>query len=204
MIRLVSEEEPDVVALQEVPLWGLSRLAAWSGMRAFAAPTKRALLGPLAARLQRLDATHVRSHLTGQANALLVGPRLGASEAGIVQISRRGERRVCQLLRLAAGERLLLVANLHASAGDAVAARGELERTAALVAGAEACAVLGDTNSPGAGLPDFSAPLSGIDQILVRGLDLVEGPALWPDVRRAVGGRHLSDHAPVEAVVSWT
>ncbi len=204
MVRLVSEGDPDVVALQEVPLWGFPRLAAWSGMRAFGAPTKRALLGPLAGGLHRLDPKRVRSHLTGQANALLVSARLEASAPRAVPISRRGELRVCQLLRLAAEGRTLLVANLHATTRDEPAARAELEQVAELVAGEDACAVLGDTNVPGAGLPGFSAPLPGIDQILVRGLDLVEGPALWSDERRLAGARLLSDHAPVEAVVSWT
>ena len=203
MVRLVSEGDPDVVALQEVPLWGLSRLAAWSSMRAFAAPTKRALLGPLAGALQRLDPQRVRSPLTGQSNALLVGSRLEASDASIVPISRRGERRVCQVLRLEAGGRTLLVANLHATAQDEPAARAELVRVAVLVEGDQPCAVLGDMNVPGAGLPGFSAPLAGIDQILVRGLELVEGPSPWPDGRRTADGRLLSDHAPVEAVVSW-
>jgi len=204
MIRLVSEDEPDVIALQEIPLWGLSRLAAWSGMRAFGAPTKRALFGPLAGGLHRLDAKRVRSHLTGQANALLVGGRLEASAPRAARISRRGELRVCQLLQVAAEGRTLLVANVHLTAGDEAAAGAELERVAALVAGEEACAALGDTNVPGAGLPGFSAPIPGIDQILVRGLDLVEGPAPWLDARRRSSARLLSDHAPVEAVVSWT
>jgi endonuclease/exonuclease/phosphatase family metal-dependent hydrolase len=48
----------------------------------------------------------------------------------------------------------------------------------------------------------FSPPLPGsIDQILVRGLELRDGPSAWPLERRTVDGRVLSDHAPVEAVV---
>ena len=204
MIRLASEDEPDVVALQEVPLWGLSRLTAWSGMRAFGAPTKRALLGPLAGGLHRLDAKRVRSHLTGQANALLVGGRLEPSAPRAARISRHGELRVCQLVQVAAEERTLLVANVHLTARDDDAARAELARVAEFVERAETCAVLGDTNVPDAGLPGFSAPIPGIDQILVRGLELVEGPAPWADARRSSGARLLSDHAPVDAVVSWT
>jgi hypothetical protein len=53
----------------------------------------------------------------------------------------------------------------------------------------------------GTGLPGFSQPLPGIDQILVRGLELVEGPSPWPNERRRSRGWLLSDHAPVEAVV---
>ena len=32
MVRLAAADEPDVLCLQEVPLWALSRLARWSGM----------------------------------------------------------------------------------------------------------------------------------------------------------------------------
>jgi hypothetical protein len=43
----------------------------------------------------------------------------------------------------------------------------------------------------------YSDPPPGIDQILVRGLPASE-PDVWPEERRRVGGRLLSDHAPVE------
>jgi endonuclease/exonuclease/phosphatase family metal-dependent hydrolase len=39
-----------------------------------------------------------------------------------------------------------------------------------------------------------------IDQILVRGLPSTS-PVRWPDDRRRVDGRLLSDHAPVELTV---
>ncbi|HET8555914.1 MAG TPA: hypothetical protein VFL58_01245, partial [Gaiellaceae bacterium] len=62
--------------------------------------------------------------------------------------------------------------------------------------------VAGDANLVAPVAEGFSPPLAGsIDQILVRGLDLVEGPTAWPLERRIVDGRVLSDHAPVEAVV---
>jgi hypothetical protein len=46
----------------------------------------------------------------------------------------------------------------------------------------------------------FSKPISWIDQVLVRGAR--SGPAhRWPDERRLVDGRLLSDHAPVEVTI---
>ena len=62
--------------------------------------------------------------------------------------------------------------------------------------------VAGDANLVAPGADGFSPPLAGsIDQILVRGLELRDGPSAWPLERRTVDGRVLSDHAPVEAVV---
>jgi endonuclease/exonuclease/phosphatase family metal-dependent hydrolase len=76
----------------------------------------------------------------------------------------------------------------------------QLERVVALAR--ERSILAGDANLPSAGADGFSAPLAGsIDQILVRGLTLREGPSAWPLERRTVDGRTLSDHAPVEAVV---
>ena len=206
-MRLISDGA-DVVALQEAPLWSLPRLGAWSGMRSFAAPTKRALLGPTARPIQRAHAGLVRSPLTGQASVLLVapGPEIDARGSGVLNPERRGERRVWQWVRMRADDRELLVANVHASV-DEESAVAEIARVAVLLgmhAGEAACAVLGDLNVPGLGLPGMSAPLPGIDQILVRGVELVEGPAPWPEDRRAHAGRLLSDHAPVEAAVEWS
>jgi len=50
-------------------------------------------------------------------------------------------------------------------------------------------------------LPGFSAPLGGIDDILVRGID-ASPLAVWPVERRRQNGVVLSDHAPVELTVS--
>jgi endonuclease/exonuclease/phosphatase family metal-dependent hydrolase len=46
----------------------------------------------------------------------------------------------------------------------------------------------------------FSAPAPGIDQVLVRGLPATP-PFIWPEERRRIDGRLLSDHAPVELTV---
>lgn len=205
MIRLVSESAPDVVALQEVPVWALKLLESWSRMRPFTAVTKRALLGPLARGLQRLDPMRVRSPLTGQANALLIGAGLAPLAPALEVVINRGsgrERRVCQILRAKGKEEAIAFANLHLTTRDAAAARVERDYVAELLANEDRCVVCGDFNVPGLGIESFSPPEVGIDQILVKGLDLVEGPAPWEDERRRVDDLLLSDHAPVEAVIA--
>jgi endonuclease/exonuclease/phosphatase family metal-dependent hydrolase len=204
MVRLATADEPDVLALQEVPIWALAKLDGWSGMHSIEAVTKRALLGPLARRLQQVAPRAVRSPWTGQANALLLGPRVRPQgDARVLELNPGGptERRVAQLVPAEhEGQRLLLV-NLHASkASDA--ARAELARLEAALADGGPAVVCGDLNVRATGLAGFSAPLPGIDQVLARGLVAAGGPERWPDERRRLGTRVLSDHAPVEAVLA--
>jgi len=45
MVRLVTGDDPDVVCLQEVPVWALRRLEGWSDMAAFGAVAARPRLG---------------------------------------------------------------------------------------------------------------------------------------------------------------
>ena len=177
MLRVVTADAPDAVALQEVPLWAVRRLEAWSGMSASWAMTMPALLGPLARRVTDKDPRRFRSSFTGQANALLVNPHLEAGRHRRVVLNpglsrsdwllRGGQRRVCHALELETPDGRLVVANLHAS------------------------------NSPDRRL------VGGIDQVLVRGLTLARGPEAWAEERRTVAGVVLSDHPPVEAVVEW-
>ena len=47
-MRLATADRPDVLCLQEVPVWALQRLGGWSGMQAFGAVAARPLLGSVA------------------------------------------------------------------------------------------------------------------------------------------------------------
>jgi endonuclease/exonuclease/phosphatase family metal-dependent hydrolase len=215
MVRFVTADAPDIVALQEVPLWALGRLERWSDMAVTWAVTVPALLvAPAARRLTELDPVRFRSMVTGQANALLTNPhfelgpqRLLLMNPGVSRWAwfvRRGyQQRYCQAVSVTVRGRELAVANLHAT-NDARLAENEAVRAAEFVRDAERCILCGDFNVNRYAVPDFSAPIDGIDQILVRGLELEHGPEAWPADRRRIGGRLLSDHAPVEAVVAWS
>jgi endonuclease/exonuclease/phosphatase family metal-dependent hydrolase len=198
-IRLVSADRPDVVCLQELPLWGLSRLGKWSGMQAFTAVTRRAPLGTLLGR-HVTDAHHgmLRSAVSGQGNAILVAHAHGARSLGSTRISQGSvEPRICHAVRLEDGP---VVANLHASSGDPPRADADARRALTwlkeLAAPDETVVFAGDFNTRPE-LPGFSAPGPGIDHVLVRGERA--GPlVVWPEERRRHNGRLLSDHAPVE------
>ena len=188
MVELVVAGEPDVVCLQEVPVWALERLGGWSGMAATAAVARRPRL-PVGAKLAT-DFHHglLRSALTGEGAAILT--RAGAADLGTTCVSSSGLRRIVQRVRLEDGT---VVANVHSSG-----VAEQWSRVGELVAGEERAIVAGDANIPGAALAGFSPPLPGsIDQILVRGLPS-SAPAAWPEERRRLGDRLLSDHAPVE------
>lgn len=204
MVRLVADGA-DVVALQEVPAWALRRLEEWSGMAIAAAVARPGHLGALGRRLTALAPDLFRSFLNGQANALLVSRTLPFAEPQrVVELKRRGvvERRVCQLVRFRAGARTVLLVNFHATAHVHELARPQVARVGELVAGEEAAIVCGDFNVPRTGIAGFSAPIDGIDQILVRGLDLEEPPRRWPPERRRIeDGTLLSDHRAIEAAV---
>ena len=213
MVRLVTADAPDVVALQEVPLWAVRRLESWSEMATAWAMTMPALLGPLARHATDLDPRRFRSSFTGQANALLVNPHFEAGRHRRLVLNptlsrsewllRGGQRRVCQALEVDAwGERLVL-ANLHASnSPDRRLVDEEIERAAGFLSGAERCVLCGDFNVSRSPVPGFTAPIDGIDQVLVRGATIERGPEPWPEERRRFDGLVLSDHAPVEAVVA--
>jgi endonuclease/exonuclease/phosphatase family metal-dependent hydrolase len=236
MVRLASADRPDVLCLQEVPIWALRHLDRWSGMQAFGAVAARPRLGSpeLGRAITELHHGLFRSAFTGQANAILVAGTLGAGEHRILVLNPREfrralelrlgarlawarERRVCQALRLGLpGARTALVANLHATsyARDRRLASAELRRAADFAAGLarrdEPLVLAGDFNLTAATSPTlrdlvaagFSAAGPGIDHVLVRGLEVVEGATVWPPERRTVSGRLLSDHAPVEVRIA--
>ena len=199
MIRLACADEPDVLCLQELPLWSLRFLEHWSGMRVFAARTRRALLGSRTGRV--LTAAHYgvfRSAFTGQANAILVAQEHTADDLGFLTISdRRHHPRVCQAVRI---DSRLVVANIHAS-GEV--AQRQVDRALAwledLVRLREPLVVAGDFNAS-LTLPGFSPPHGGIDDVHVRGTQATPLD-VWPLERRRQNGVVLSDHAPVELTV---
>ena len=201
MVELAAAGAPDVLCLQEVPVWAVPRLAEWSGLRAISAIARRGLQpAALAGWITRLDNGLLRSAITGQANAILVAPAQEATDLGQVQISERGvERRVCHAVRVAG----VIVANLHASSidGRPELAAAELERACAfaetLATAGEPVVIAGDYNLVEHVLAGYSPPGQGIDHILVRGTGSTP-LEVWPTDRRVQNGEVLSDHAPVE------
>jgi hypothetical protein len=215
MLRLATADAPDVLALQEVPLWAVGDLEDWSGMSASWAMTMPALLGPLARRVTETDPVRFRSSLTGQANALLVNPHFETGRHRRVVLNpglsrtdwllRGGQRRVCHSLEVKARDEQFTIANLHASNDPDHSLVGkEIERAAAFLASAEKCVLFGDFNVDRHAVRSFSDPIAGIDQILVRGFSFERGPEPWLEERRRFGGAVFSDHAPVEAVIAST
>lgn len=194
MVELVSADDPDVVCLQEVPLWARGRLAGWSGMQAFAAAGAQPLLrsAEFGRWVTGLHHGLLRSAVTGEGLAILVARR--HTVAAEVR-SPVGPKRVLLGVQLDGGP---FVGAFHVTGGFVA-----LEQFRAVLDLAPEVAVLaGDVNlRPPYDAEGWSEPLEGsIDQVLVRGLPSSE-LAVWPVERRRVEGRLLSDHAPVEMMV---
>lgn len=172
MVRLVTEGEPDVVSLQEVPPWALERLGDWSGMHVFGEVAARPMIGPVPVptevgrRVTDLNPGLFRSGFEGQANAILVrrpivarhvitlnplGFRIEAArQLGLpvmTQLAWAKERRHAIAVRLEGGA---VVANLHATnARDVRVTETEVERGAewaGRLAGEDLCILAGDLN----------------------------------------------------------
>jgi endonuclease/exonuclease/phosphatase family metal-dependent hydrolase len=207
MVELATRDGPDVVCLQELPIWALARLQRWSGMEAHRAIARPPVpLGPVPGWLTRLHQGRFRSALTGQANAILVAGSLAAEDAGRKRISdARRERRIVHAVRIP-GPPAVVVANLHASNEfrDPAVPRAEAARAAAFAeaaaSGAAAVVLAGDFNVRDPQLHGYSAPTEGLDHVLVRGATVVE-VAVWPLERRTRDGVVLSDHAPVDCTL---
>ena len=214
-VRLASSGEPDLVCLQEVPVWALEYLDDWSGMVAVGAVTSRRPVGrELARRVTALNPGLLRSAVTGQANAVLVAPPLRVLETDTLVLTPRTlrERRVAQALRIALPDgRTLTLANVHATNASEELADAQLLRAAvfldATAAPGDVAILAGDFNvRRGRALDElaawgFSAPAVGIDHVLVRGAETGRAE-VWPEERRRIGGLLVSDHAPVEVTVT--
>jgi endonuclease/exonuclease/phosphatase family metal-dependent hydrolase len=206
MVRLATADRPDVLCFQEVPLWALRRLGAWSGMTVRYVVTRRSPLPrELAGAITRLHNGLFRSALAGQANAILLAPGLEPLEHRSMRIDdRRIEPRFCQAVRLPD----LVVGNLHATNQfqQPEIPAAEIVRAEAFVtevAEGLPCVLAGDFNVRAEYLRElagWSALGPGIDHVLVRGLQVTPLTA-WPLERRVIDGAVLSDHAPVEVTV---
>jgi len=206
MVQLVTEDRPDIVCLQEVPVWALKQLAGWSEMQAIGVVAARPRLGSaeLGRRLTELHHGLFRSAFTGQANAMLLAQNLRVGYERTLVVSRTGERRVCQSVRI---DDFGVVGNFHVTGG--APADEQFRLVAEFVEAQDDRVILaGDANvRPGQGRTyswlrglGFAEPANGIDQILVRGLPST-APAPWPEDRRRIDGLLVSDHAPVELTV---
>jgi Endonuclease/Exonuclease/phosphatase family len=165
MVRLASSDRPDILCLQELPVWALPRLPDWSGMKAFGDVAQPARFGPLPIPAElghQLSSLHnglLRSAFSGQANAILLSPdaELLAHEQLVLNsrefrdkearrlrlglIARLGwakERRIVQAVRARFHDgTTVLVANLHATSypADQRLADAELLRAATFADG---------------------------------------------------------------------
>jgi endonuclease/exonuclease/phosphatase family metal-dependent hydrolase len=193
MVQLITADEPDVVCLQEIPLWAISLLERWSGMQRVSAVARRPRI-PFGRWPTELHHGLFRSAFTGEGDAILAAKRYRLTDSRQAAVSDAGGlRRIVHGVRL---DGRIFVANAHIS-GE----HKQLLRVFDFVEDEPQVILAGDFNLPGEGLPGFSTPLpESIDQILVRGLP-AHSPHTWPLDRRRYQRYVLSDHAPVELTV---
>jgi endonuclease/exonuclease/phosphatase family metal-dependent hydrolase len=230
MAAVMIEDEPDLVLLQEVPVWAADVLRERTGMGVTLAASYGAHIPfvhvplPLAvgAAVGRALPDLVRTQVEGQAQALLYGPALLLVSARRVQLNERtrlrGEPRIAQLARLRhrrAG-RELVIANVHADPGgdEQLEKAGfvleRFARGAPMVLGGDLNAGTGSAgvrSLVARGFVEDSGEV-GIDHLLVRGFDVEWAATRWLPERRDYrrnGSRpvRLSDHDPVDAVVRF-
>jgi endonuclease/exonuclease/phosphatase family metal-dependent hydrolase len=228
MIRLATADDPDVLCLQEVPAWALSRFTA-------SALAARPVFGRSVGRaLTDLHHGLLRSAFAGQGNAIQAAPRLRvldrrwqplnpprfrqakARELGLGLAARFAwakERRIAQAVRLQGDDgRALVVCNIHCTSfSDRRLADAELLRAAEFaVSGAAAGDVVvlaGDFNVTAEESPALRSLGTGEWGFTPPGPGIdhilvrgaVAGPErAWPEASRAHAGALLSDHAPVD------
>src|SRR5690348_7263106 len=102
MIELITADGPDVVCLQEVPVWAVSQLAGWSGMAVSSAVARRPRLrsAELGRRITGVNHGRLRSALTGEAGAILISPKLPFDDERSAVMSKRPLRRIAHSVRL--------------------------------------------------------------------------------------------------------
>lgn len=155
-------------------MWSLRLLETWTGMAAVGEKTVQPIPLPLALARRLTDLHHraLRSLLTGQANAVLLGPSLHVLDHRRVVLNDRSfrkehihrlglslrarlswwkERRICQAVRVALPDgRTALILHVHATSAHGQLAELELERAVAtgeeLAAPGEAIVFAGDFN----------------------------------------------------------
>jgi hypothetical protein len=165
MVRLAVADGPDVLCLQELPVWARVHLASWSGLQALADMAHPPRLGPLPipAELGReitsLNHGLFRSAVSGQEIAILLGSKAEVLRRDVLVLNSRHfreaqsrwlalplvarlawakERRVVQTVRARMRDgSTVLIANLHATSypADQRLADAELLRAAVFVDG---------------------------------------------------------------------
>jgi endonuclease/exonuclease/phosphatase (EEP) superfamily protein YafD len=230
MVRLAAADRPDVLLLQELPLWALPELEGWSGMTAFTQVAHRTPLGAtLGGRITALDPGLLRSAVSGQGQAILLDRSLEPFDYHAFVLNPRDfrrqqrvgweaqltwckERRILQAVRVALPDaRQALVANLHAT-NRAQLAELELQRAVefflALARAGEIDVFAGDFNVRAGSdvlryFEDlgFSGGGPSVDHVLVRGAP-VSPVEPWPEERRRIDGVLVSDHSPLEVRIS--
>jgi endonuclease/exonuclease/phosphatase family metal-dependent hydrolase len=206
MLELASADRPDVLCLQELPVWSLLRIDDWTGMHPVRVVTRAPLWpGAVSAWTTRLHQGLFRSALAGQANAILVGRSHEVEDLGHKRISDPvRERRLVQAVRI---DGHVVFANLHATSDSRrpEVPRAELERARvfaeAVARPGDSVVIAGDFNLPHPRLQGYSEGTDAIDHVLVRGAR-ASLPVIWPIERRVHHGLVLSDHAPVELTLA--
>src|SRR5688500_14415028 len=99
MLELITDGEPDVVCLQEVPVWSLRHLERWSGMTAVGSVARPPSIGPLPVPtevgrvLNDVNRPLSRGFSVGRANAAPLGSRVLVEDTHSLVLNDRRFRR---------------------------------------------------------------------------------------------------------------